>query len=142
VSDEQWQQIVKQFLKLPEDCRAPAATEPALTAFEAEFGSIPAVYRRFLAELGGGAIGSEWVDGIDDLPASHRKFRAESAAPRGWTMKNVFIIGWDGAGNPMGIEHATGRVLVEDHNFGGIHEVSESFEQFLIRGLPQTSGED
>jgi hypothetical protein len=50
-------------------------------------------------------------------------------------MDGVFVIGWDGAGNPFGIETATGKILVEDHNFGGIHEMASSFEAFLERGL-------
>ena len=50
-------------------------------------------------------------------------------------MRNVFVIGWDGAGNPYGIDSATGKLLVEDHNFGGIHEVATSFEAFLTKGL-------
>ena len=52
-------------------------------------------------------------------------------------MADVFVIGWDGAGNPFGIDRATGRVLVEDHNFGGIHEMAESFSAFLEAGLKE-----
>jgi len=50
-------------------------------------------------------------------------------------MRDVFIIGWDGWGNPFGIELSSGRVLVEDHNFGGIHEMAPSFHVLLARGL-------
>jgi hypothetical protein len=60
---------------------------------------------------------------------------AESRIPNGWTLKGVFVIGWDGAGNPFGIDGDSGRVLVEDHNFGGVHELATSFEAFLARGL-------
>lgn len=137
MTNEQWQQIAERFRELPADCRAAVASEAAIRAFEAEFESIPSVYREFLIDVGGGTIGSERVDGIDELPATHRKFRRESALPNGWTMKDVFVIGWDGAGNPMVIDRATGRVLVEDHHFGGVHEISESFEQFLTRGLSE-----
>lgn len=49
----------------------------------------------------------------------------------GW----CFVIGWDGAGNPFGIEIVIGKLLVEDHNFGGVHEMAMSFEAFLERGL-------
>ena len=58
-----------------------------------------------------------------------------SSGHRGWTMGGVFVVGWDGTGNPYGIELETGRMLVEDHNFGGIHEMASSFEDFLVRGL-------
>ena len=118
---------------LPDDCRYAPATEKQLREFEAIFGPIPGDYRWYLAHCGGGVIGSEWVDGIDELPASHRKFRAE-CGPGGWSMRDVFVIGWDGRGNPFGIHRSTGKLLVEDHDFGGVHEVAESFEAFVIRG--------
>ncbi|MFO0814044.1 MAG: SMI1/KNR4 family protein [Gemmatales bacterium] len=111
------------------------ASEPKLKAFEAEFGPIPDEFRWFLASCGGGPIGSVWVDSINELPATHKKFRAEFGPPRGWTMSDVFVIGWDGGGNPFGIQVPTGRVLVEDHDFGGIHEMASSFAAFLAKGL-------
>ena len=80
-------------------------------------------------------IGSEWVDSIGELTQTHRKFSVESGLEKGWTMDGVFVIGWDGAGNPFGIELETGKLIVEDHNFGGVQEMSSSFEEFLERGL-------
>jgi hypothetical protein len=117
------------------DINAPPATESELLAFEAQFGPIPADFRWFLAVCGGGPVGSEWVDSIDKLPDTHRKFRSEFGPPRGWTLANVFVIGWDGWGNPYGIHAPTGRLLVEDHEFGGIHEMAPSFAAFLTNGL-------
>ncbi|MCA8988552.1 MAG: SMI1/KNR4 family protein [Planctomycetaceae bacterium] len=127
--------IVNTFAALPDGCKYAVATEAQLKEFESTFGPIPGDFRWFLMHCGGGTIGSEWVDGIDELPDTHRKFAAESAIKNGWTMDGVFVIGWDGAGNPFGIETTTGRILVEDHNAGGIYEVSKSFEVFLERGL-------
>ena len=123
------------FAALPDGCKNDVATEAQLEEFESTFGAIPDDFRWFLIHCGGGTIGSEWVDGIDELPNTHRKFKEESNIAHGWTMDGVFVIGWDGAGNPFGIETATGRILVEDHNFGGTHEMSPSFESFLERGL-------
>lgn len=80
-------------------------------------------------------MGSQWVDSLRELPSTHRKFRAEFGPPRGWTLRDVFVIGWDGSGNPYGIHEPTGRLLVEDHDFGGIHEMAPSFVAFLTRGL-------
>jgi hypothetical protein len=128
-------QISNAFAALPDGCKYAVATESQLDAFESTFGPIPSVYRWFLMNCGGGTVGSEWVDGINELVHTHRKFAAESAIQNGWTLKGVFVIGWDGAGNPFGIDTATGKILVEDHNFGGIHEMSPSFETFLERGL-------
>jgi hypothetical protein len=117
------------------DINAPPAAEGELRAFEAEFGPIPAEFRWFLGACGGGPVGSEWTDSIRELPATHRKFRSEFGPPRGWTLADVFVIGWDGSGNPYGIHDPTGRVLVEDHDFGGIHEMAPSFAAFLSDGL-------
>jgi hypothetical protein len=119
---------------IPEEVRQPPATEEQLRSFEGAFGIIPSEFRWFLAECGGGPVGSDSVDGIRELPASHRKFRAEFG-PGGWSMKGVFIIGWDGAGNPLGILRVSGAVLVEDHNFGGVHALAGSFISFLAAGL-------
>ena len=102
---------------------------------ESAFGPIPSDFRWFWMHCGGGTIGSEWVDGIDELADTHAKFNAESQIENGWTMDGVFVIGWDGSGNPFDIETSSGRILVEDHHFGGIHEMALSFEAFLERGL-------
>ena len=127
--------IADAFAALPDGCKYAVATEAHLEEFESTFGPIPDDFRWFLLHCGGGTIGSEWVDGIDELTKTHRKFKAECEVANGWTMDDVFVIGWDGAGNPFGIDTQTGRMLVEDHIFGGIHEMSPSFEAFLERGL-------
>lgn len=119
---------------MPDSLRREPASEEQLREFEASFGAIPAGYRWFLLTCGGGHFGSEEVDDIIRLTKSHAKFRHESG-PSGWTMTGVFIIGWDGAGNPFGIETTTGRVVVEDHNFGGIHVLAPSLEEFMLRGV-------
>jgi SMI1/KNR4 family protein SUKH-1 len=128
------QAIVTAWHELPAGCRYPPATEEQLLKFEVEFGAIPPDYRWFLAACGGGTCGREWVDGIAELVETHRKFRAESR-PGGWRMRNVFVIGWDGFGNPFAIDSISGRLLAEDHNFGGIHEMAKSFPAFLCDAL-------
>lgn len=127
--------IADAFHALPDGCRYPAATEAELAAFESDFGSIPRDFRWFLANCGGGTVGSDWVDGIDELRDSHQKLNAESSVEGGWTMRNVFVIGWDGSGNPFGIHTPTGKLVVEDHNFGGVHDMADSFTDFLVGRL-------
>lgn len=126
--------VVAAYLGLPDDCRYPPASEEQLRDFEQAFGAIPQEYRWFLSSCGGGVCGEKWVDGIAALPRTHQKFREESQ-PGGWMMRGVFPIGWDAAGNPFGIELSSGRVLVEDHDFGGVHEMAVSFTAFLRKGL-------
>ncbi|WP_197526713.1 SMI1/KNR4 family protein [Botrimarina colliarenosi] len=123
------------FNALPGGCRFPPASDSEITAFESQFGRMPDAFRWFLTECGGGTIGSEWVDGINELPITHQKYANETRGDDGWSMRGVFIIGWDSAGNPFGIDRATGSILVEDHDFGGVHELAPSFESFLVRGL-------
>jgi SMI1 / KNR4 family (SUKH-1) len=115
--------------------RCPCATEEQLIAFERVHGRIPAVFREFLSALGGGVVGSEWVDGITQLEETLRKFKAESGET-GWRMPQTFVIGWHGSGNPFGINTLTGAVVAAEHNFGGLHELAPSFEVFLRRGVP------
>ena len=126
--------LVKAWRDLPAELRFAPATQDQLREFESIFGSIPLQFRWFLEVCGGGVVGSEWVDDVLRLAESHRKYRREFG-PGGWTMVDVFIIGWDGAGNPMGINVKTGQVIVEDHNFGGIHQLASSFLDFLSDGL-------
>jgi predicted glycosyltransferase len=127
--------IQEHIAAMPESMRCEPVTEQQLREFEAIYGAIPEDYRWFLLTCGGGHFGSEFVDDIVELAKSHAKFRREFGPPRGWTMRDVFIIGWDGFANPFGIEIATGRLIVEDHNFGSIHEVAPSLEEFMLRGV-------
>lgn len=133
LSSDAKSRIQAHFAQFPSSLREAAATEAELQEFEAAFGAIPDDYRWLLSTCGGGVIGTERVDGIEELAKTHAKFRREFGPPRGWTMRDVFVIGWDGFGNPFGIEHSSGRILVEDHNFGGIHELAASLEEFILR---------
>src|ERR1043166_8587176 len=54
VTTSQQQQIKDAHYELPQDCRAEPASPEDLAAFESEFGVIPADYRWYLAECGGG----------------------------------------------------------------------------------------
>lgn len=81
-------------------------------------------YRDWLIQTGGGPVGPDWFDTIGELPVSQRKLRED-----GWTLAG-FVIGWDGGGNPIAIQ-ADGRLLVEDHAFGGTHVYAESFRSHL-----------
>jgi hypothetical protein len=108
--------IQEHIAAMPESLRREPATEQELREFEAGYGQIPEDYRWFLLTCGGGHFGSEEVDDIIELAKSH-------------------VIGWDGFANPFGIETSTGRVVVEDHNFGGIHELAPSLEEFMLRGV-------
>jgi SMI1 / KNR4 family (SUKH-1) len=135
VKDEAKQEIEMYTKSLPEELRQPPATEHDVKAFEAIYGLIPEDYKWFLLTCGGGIFGSDQFDNIEKLARSHMKFASESALPDGWTMQNVFVIGWDGGGNPFGIERNTGRILVEDHDSGDVLELAQNFELFILERI-------
>ena len=128
MTPEQQSRILEFHATLPAGCRSKPATPEELTAFEQAHGSIPADYRWYLAACGGGVIGSEWVDDIRKLSATQKKFREEA-----WPVQDAFPIGWDGGGNPMVIEKSSGRLLVADHDFGGVHDLAPSFADFVLK---------
>ena len=134
MNDQAQERIVRAWHALPAECRRVPASANEIAAIERDFGPIPTDYRWFLEACGGGTVGSKWLDDVRELRRSHEKFQQE-AIPGGWTMTNVFLLGWDGSGNPLVIDLTTGRVLVEDHTFGGVYTVADSFEAFLMSGL-------
>jgi hypothetical protein len=125
-------QIKKAHFELPQDCRSEPASAEDLAAFEEKCGTIPPDYRWYLSDCGGGVIGSEWIDDIDELAYTHRKVRAGQC--RGfYRIPHFFPLGWDGAGNPYGYDLDTGKIVTEDHDFGGIHEVAADFYELLSK---------
>lgn len=132
MTPSQQQQIKKAHLELPEDCRHEPALPEELAAFEEEFGPIPVDYRWYLAECGGGVIGSEWIDNIEELPTTHRKVR--DGQKRGfYRISHFFPMGWDGFGNAYGYDLDTNHIVMEDHNFGGVHELASGFFELLCK---------
>jgi len=85
-----------------------------------------AIYIHWLIETGGGPIGPDWYDGINELKESQKKLINEK-----WNVSG-FVIGWDAAGNPVVLQ-GNGAIVTEDHNFGGVHVVASSFEELLAK---------
>ena len=123
---------------LPQDIRCRPASEQDLVRFEATHGAIPVPVRTFLQQFGGGAVGSEWLDGIDELSRSHAKFAAEAGAA-GWSLQDSFVVGWSGAGDPIAVQLSSGAVVTEDHNSGGIRILAPSFGAFVRSQLEVAS---
>lgn len=92
---------------------------------------MPLEYRQFLLLGGGGIVGSESLDGIEQLAVSHAKF-AKERGPNGWR-SSMFLIGWDGSGAPIGIDRG-GAVVVECEG-GSVINLAASFESFLSNSL-------
>ncbi|HEY6096194.1 MAG TPA: SMI1/KNR4 family protein [Gallionellaceae bacterium] len=85
-------------------------------------------YRDWLLASGGGPIGPDWYDGVEELPQSQEKLKNEK-----WNVAG-FVIAWDGAGNPIVLGTA-GEILTEDHNFGGVHQLAEGFDDLLAANI-------
>ena len=118
-----------------DEINSPPASEKSLREFEEEFGPIPDKFHWFLENCGGGVVGAEWIDDIEALKTTHRRFKSERDAGYWPLMNQVFVIGRDGAGNFFGIHEPSGKLVVEDHDFGGLHEMAESFATILTRDL-------
>lgn len=124
--------LLAEWQSLPREVRCAPATHPQLEAFESAHGAIPAQYRSFLMQFGGGPVGHEWIDGIDQLTATQEKFRAGRRAGH-WKMASVFVVGWDGAGNPIGID-SHGAVIVELPG-EGVQRLAGSFAEYVAKGF-------
>lgn len=111
------------FSKKPE-------SEHALLMFEKDFYPIPADLRWLLRECGAGGT-VESISDISQLRRLHQKFNREKKSGHWTLLKGVFCIGSDRGGNPFGIEESTGRIVLQDHDFGGLHELAPSFYSFL-----------
>jgi hypothetical protein len=134
-SEESKRLIAAHVKSLPTSLKESEATEEEIAHFESIHGKIPDDFRWFLRNCGSGIFGSERVDGISALFKSHEKFKKESKSPRGWTLKDFFLIGWDGSGNPFGIDLRTCEIVIEDHNFGDKHRLAGSLEEFMLKGI-------
>ncbi|MCG7874426.1 MAG: SMI1/KNR4 family protein [Candidatus Thiodiazotropha lotti] len=101
-----------------------AVNEEAVDEVLSQFSVTNESYRNWLIQTGGGPIGSDWLDGINELEQSQEKLKNEPWAISG------FVIGWDGAGNPIVI-NSNGEIITEDHNFSGAHKMASSFNELL-----------
>lgn len=126
--------IIQQWKEqMPAGARYPIASESQVARFESKWGAIPAQYRTFLLHGGGGVVGAEWLDGIEQLHVSHAKYSTERG-PAGWSAA-MFLIGWDGSGAPIGID-SKGAVIVE-HEGGDVTLLAPSLAVLLHRVLSQ-----
>ena len=126
------QRLLTVWQTLPAGMRSDTATVSEVADFESRFGAIPTDLKWFLLVLGGGAVGTEWLDDIRQLAESHTKVAAEQEY---WKLLDCFVVGWDGAGNPMALSRSTGELVVADHNTGQRHQLAPSLQAFLVAGL-------
>lgn len=136
ISEESKKRILEFWKARDPGISYPAVSEEKIKDFEEVCREIPEDYKWFLLNCGGGVIGSEWVDEIDELSETHKKFDQECAIENGWTIGHCFIIGWDGSGSPIAID-PEGRVIVEWEADSGVYQLAPSLEKWLLDGLAQ-----
>ena len=105
-----------------------AVCPDAVDAILLQYGVSDTTYRQWLTETGGGPIGSEGFDGVEELTASQAKFASEP-----WSISG-FVLGWDGSGNPMAMQ-PDGKIISEDHDVGSVYVVAATFAQLLADAL-------
>ncbi len=76
-------------------------------------------------------IGSEWLDNIEELAESHRKFEAERG-DGGWALSEFFVVGWDGSGAPYGFDLRNGSIVSEAT--GVVTMLAPTFFDLLVAG--------
>ena len=144
MNEEQRRKVKAGWMARFSDFLPPKASESQLQAFEAEHGPLPKDVRWFLAECGGGgldpSIGGQ--SGIEALSRAHRKFKKEVAKGFWDLMRATFMLGWDGAGNAFGLEIPSGRVVLQDHNFGGLHEIAPSLYDYFVDQIERPCSDD
>lgn len=118
--------VIEQYKQQYKGAYNGALSESAVVGILHKFAISDECYRNWLIQTGGGPVGSDWLDGIDELIKSQEKLRSEP-----WSISG-FVIGWDGAGNPIVIAQ-NGEIKTEDHNFGGVHVLASNFNELLAK---------
>jgi hypothetical protein len=109
-----------------------------IQAAEATLGvKFPEDYREFIREFGGAVIRGASILGLRQPPLMPDEppsvvdqsllFRSELPEPYG----KMVVISVDDAGNPIGFLPPDPTILTFDHNFGGRHDLSPSFEEYV-----------
>jgi len=117
--------------------REPLASESKLIEFEKQFRPIPEDMRWLLKNVGGGYVTAEPTYNIEKLFKAHRDYEL---SPNVKSFFPVFSLGVDGGGNFFGLEDGGVRVLIWDHDFGGVYELAPTFDSFILDG-PNYEGE-
>lgn len=92
-------------------------------------------YIDFITSFGGGLIGSSEIYSMsnssmmdEDIIELNETYKNDNF----WEgIDNWIIIGSDHSGNPIGID-LDGKIVSNDHDFGGIYVIAESFSDYLI----------
>jgi hypothetical protein len=144
MTDMVWRQLEAYFAQYPADTAEPGS-EAEVNELVALLGRpLPSDYREFLLRHGAALVGQYPIYGVSHMPGmgASRK-RADDVKEEfrrgGWPYADEWLmVSADGCGNPIGIAD-DGRVLVWDHDFGGIYELGSNFEDFLCRELDRVA---
>lgn len=97
-------------------------------------------YIDFISSFGGGVLGNKEIYSIknseiigdENIIEINERYKNDD-----WEgIEKWLIIGTDHSGNPIGID-TNGKIVSNDHDFGGIFTVAESFEDYLRKILEE-----
>lgn len=127
----------KMFAESPVMRAEDVPTEDEVNAASQEIGiPFPEDYREFLLRYGGATVGPYPVFGLrptdvmDDDRWSVLDVTSEVRSSGLDGVSNWIVFSEDHAGNPIGMD-ADGKVWIFDHDFGGVTELAESFEEYV-----------
>ena len=102
-------------------------------------------YVTFLRRYGGATVGVSEIYGLRPVEVMGVEWSVVKVTQRyrrdGFPGTEVWhVISGDGYGNPIGIAR-DGRVMISDHDAGGISVLEDSFEDFLVKWCLQNTNE-
>jgi len=138
MNEQQQNHILAIWSQKSDGTISPKASLNSIAEFEETHKSIPSEFKWFLLNCGGGTVGPEWVEGIDELFCIHQKYHEECNIPNGYSYPNFFIIGWDGSGSPILIDNE-GKVVAE-HPGEPLATLANSFAEWVISSHVEHGG--
>jgi hypothetical protein len=135
MTQETWTLLENEFATFP-IMKATPVDRQEIEAAAAELGVLfHDDYKEFVVRYGGAMVVPYPIFGLrkagvmgndSSVVAVTKKFRID-----GWAgTSNWYIISVDGFGNPIGVS-PDGKVLISDHDSGGIRNIASDFEDYL-----------
>ena len=123
------------FARWPESVGGPVG-EAEIVAAERALGlSFPGDYREFVRLYGGGIVGSVGIVGLRIPEFLYATELLVTDLTRRWWGEMPETAGWlvfaTDDGGPIGIELPGSRIVVLDHDFGGLIELAPDFGAYL-----------
>lgn len=136
MNSDTWNRLDLMFSESPIMCAEKIPTQDEVDYASHEIGiPFPQDYREFLLRYGGAMVGPYPVFGLGPVKVMGNEWSVIELTRR---YRNDHVTGCDGwivfsedhVGNPVGMD-SDGKVWIYDHDFGGVAQLSESFEEYI-----------